>query len=672
MKTELSRLEQGAGQNNAAPDGLLPASQATLEQKNAELIARNEELLRTEQKLLLQSTALETVANAVVITDAKGIILWVNPAFTVLTGYAAEEVIGQNPRLLKSGKHTPEFYKNLWGTLLAGKAWRGNFTNRRKDGRLYHDEHTITPVLSKEGVVTHFIAILNDVTERKRAEEQVAEQAAFLDKARDGIVVRDLEGRILYWNEGAERIHGWKREEVMGRNITEWIAPYPTQNDKIHQAIISTGEWSGETAHLTKDGREIIVEVHATLIRDNEGRPKSTLAINTDITEKKKIETQFMRAQRMESIGTLAGGIAHKLNNILSPIMLSIATLQEESENSEMKEILDTIAMSANQGAEIVRQVLSFTRPVEGERTTIEPEVLLKNAESIVKDTFPKDIRLEFSVARCTWRLLGDPTQLRQVLLNLCLNARDAMPNGGVLTISAANCELDEQYAAANILAKPGRYVKISVADTGAGMPPELLDKIFEPFFTTKELEGNAGLGLSTVAGIVKGHDGSVSVSSEPGNGTTFDIYLPVTEKIAPEPSYEQPEQTTVSRGNGETILVVDDETSLLTITSQTLRNFGYKVLTAADGAEAVSTYADHRDEIALVLTDTIMPIMDGPAMAHALMEINPSVKIIAVSGFNSKNEMTKTRDPGVRCYLTKPFTSPTLLKSISKILHEA
>jgi nitrogen-specific signal transduction histidine kinase/ActR/RegA family two-component response regulator len=395
------------------------------------------------------------------------------------------------------------------------------------------------------------------------------------------------------------------------------------------------------------------------------------LAINTDITEKKKIEAQFMRAQRMESIGTLAGGVAHDLNNILTPIMLSIEILKDLSTGPEAKNILQTLEVSAKRGADIVRQVLSFARGLEGQRIEVQPKHLLKDLESIIKDTFPKDIRLQFSVPNEIWTILGDPTQVHQILLNLCVNARDAMPNGGTLTVGVENCVLDEQYAAMNIQAKPGRYVKISVTDSGTGIPPDLIDKIFEPFFTTKALNKGTGLGLSTVMAIVKSHDGIVNVYSEPGKGTTFKVYLPAMETSS-EVRKEQSEAANLPRGNGETVLVVDDEASILTITSQTLQAFGYRVVTAMDGADALSVYVQHRNEIAVVLTDMMMPVLDGPATIQALMRINPTVKIIAASGLNTNGGEAKPAGAGVKHFLTKPYTAGTLLKAMRAILDEA
>ena len=541
----------------------------------------------------------------------------------------------------------------------------------RKDGRHLEVSATISPIKDADGKITGVSKIIRDITNRKRAEAQIVEQAALLDKARDAILVRDLEGGILFWNKGAERMYGWTHQEIMGQDIGGLFYTDRKKFEEMNALTISQGEWHGELQHLTKDHGNITIESRLTLIRDNEERPKSVLSINTDITEKKKIEAQFMRAQRMESIGTLAGGVAHDLNNILAPIMMSIEVLKEISSDPQAKTILDTIDVSARRGADIVRQVLSFARGLEGERVEVQPKHLLKDLENIIKDTFPKNIRLQFSVPNDTWTILGDPTQVHQILLNLCLNARDAMPNGGNLTIGVENCVLDEQYAAMNLQAKAGRYVMISVTDSGTGMPPGILDKIFEPFFTTKELNKGTGLGLSTVLGIVKSHGGVINVYSEPGRGTTFNVDLPAIEPSS-EAGKEELEQARLPRGNGETVLVVDDEASILTITSQTLQAFGYRVLTATNGASAVAVYAERKNEIAVVLTDMMMPVMDGSATIHALLQINPAIKIIAASGLSANGTEVTASGAGARHFLTKPYTAGTLLKTLRAILDEA
>ena len=314
-----------------------------------------------------------------------------------------------------------------------------------KDGRVF--ERFSRPMLV-EGHPLGRVWSFRDITERKHAEERIAEQAALLDQARDAIVVRDLNGAILFWNKGAERIYGWTREEVMGRHIGRLIYPELKKFEEINRLFLNRGEWSGELQHLTKDRSRLMMEARWTLVRDKEGLPHSVLAINTDITEKKRMETQFMRAQRMESVGTLAGGIAHDLNNILAPIMMSIEILEQTATDPQAKKIIESIAVSSRRGADIVRQVLSFARGLEGERIEVDPKNLLIDIEAIIKETFPKNIRLEISLPEKSWKILGDPTQLHQILLNFCLNARDAMPHGGNLAITVENDVLDDQAAA--------------------------------------------------------------------------------------------------------------------------------------------------------------------------------------------------------------------------------
>ncbi|HZS07924.1 MAG TPA: PAS domain S-box protein [Blastocatellia bacterium] len=536
----------------------------------------------------------------------------------------------------------------------------------RSDGEEFPVEASISQV-EAEGQKLYTV-IMRDVTERLRHEEQLREQAELLDHAREAILVRDLEGRILFWNKGAEHLYGWTAAEALGRHIRELQFQNTMKHfEEANLKAMEQGEWIGELTQITKDGRKIITEGHWTLVRTPDGRPRSILVINADVTEKKKLEAQYLRAQRMESIGTLAGGIAHDLNNILSPILMAVQILQSRVHDESSRRMLSLLQANAERGGEMVRQVLSFARGVEGEHALLQPVHLVREIVRILKETFPKDIEISFNFLPDLWLVTGGATQIHQVLMNLCVNARDAMPGGGQLGIGAENVTLGDQYAQMNLDARPGRYVLITVADTGTGIPPEIIDQIFDPFFTTKEQDKGTGLGLSTVIGIVKSHGGFVNVYSEAGNGTKFMVYLPASE--AGQATSPNEEKQKLPFGNGELILVADDESAIREITRETLEAFNYRVLTAGDGAEAVALYAQHRNDIAVVITDMMMPFMDGPATIRALQKLNPLVRVIAATGLKANGKVTEAASAGVRIFLTKPFTAEKLLKSLAEIL---
>jgi signal transduction histidine kinase/ActR/RegA family two-component response regulator len=442
-----------------------------------------------------------------------------------------------------------------------------------------------------------------------------------------------------------------------------------SQLEEAKRGLSEKGEWISELHQMTRAREPLLVESRWTLVRDNQSQPKSILVVNSDITEKKRLEAQFLRVQRLESIGALAGGIAHDVNNILSPILLAVRMLQMRFADPESQRFLAILRESAERGGEMIKQVLQFARGLEGQRIPLQPLHLIDEVARMLRETLPKSIDVKTRMPIGVWPVIGDPTQLHQVLMNLCVNARDAMPRGGRLTLAAENIVIDESYARMNIDSRPGRYTLITVADTGVGIPPGKIDRIFDPFFTTKEPALGTGLGLSTVIGIIKGHGGFVSVSSEVGTGSEFKAYIPAIE--SPLNGIALAEAPQAEAGHSELILVVDDEAAIREITRSTLEAAGYRVLTASDGTEAVALYAQRSGDIKVVITDIVMPYMDGMATIRALRKLNPLTKIIVSTGVSGKNRNVVV-DPDVDAVLSKPYTAETLLKTLTDVLRHS
>jgi two-component system cell cycle sensor histidine kinase/response regulator CckA len=519
--------------------------------------------------------------------------------------------------------------------------------------------------------------------ENWRAEERLRRERDLISHIMEtspvGIIVTDQSGEITFANHRAVEVLSLTKNAIKNKScgVLDWcvadLEGYPIQDRPLPlKQLLETGQPVQDVCHVLDfpDDRRVLLSTNARPLLDAAGKIDGMVITIEDITEKKKLETQFLRSQRMESVGTLAGGIAHDLNNVLTPLLISVQLLKKKITGDEGQKLLDTLEANVVRGAKLVKQVLAFGRGIHGERIPIQPAHIIREIEQIVQETFPKSVEFQADSAAGLLALTGDATQLHQVLLNLCVNARDAMPAGGRLSVKMENVVLDKIHGGRDPEAKPGPYVVITVTDTGTGIPKEIRNKIFEPFFTTKAPGKGTGLGLSTCFGIIKSHGGFINYYSEVGKGSAFKVYLPADTTVV-EPKNPAVESARLPCGQDELVLVVDDEVPILALAEATLQQFGYRVLTAVNGEEAVSIYKKRQHEIAVILTDMMMPVMDGPAAIIALKAINPKVRIIGMSGFDSQGGMTTAKNAGVDHFIPKPYATEVLLHALHKVLHQ-
>jgi PAS domain S-box-containing protein len=621
--------------------------------------------LRDQRERL--DTILASIGDGVIVTDAAGRVTFLNPLAARLTG-GGPDAVGQRLSDVFTARD------DLTGRPLvdpaAASGVEPGIVQARlvaRDGTLRPISYSAAPLPNGAGSAAGTVLAFRDLTDQRQAEDAVREQAALLAAATDAILVEDPFGRVTYWNRGAERLYGWSAADAIGRDAEELLHGGPAgDRTEALMALAARGVWAGELKQRRRDGQPVIVESRWTLVKGSASRPRSRLVINSDMTETKKLQAQLLRGQRLESIGTLAGGIAHDLNNVLTPILMGLDILRSAPGEAGRLGVLETLQSAAQRGAQLVKQVLLFSRGADGCRGVLSLKPLLDEVHSILTHTLPKEIGLRVEMPMDLWPAPVDATQFTQVLMNLAVNARDAMPHGGELHIRAENLVADDHYARMHVDARPGRYVAVAVADTGEGIPPEVQERMFDPFFTTKPPGQGTGLGLSTVLGIVKSHGGFINVYSEPGRGARFVACFPAAHaSTESRPSLLLPPQA----GSGELILVVDDEAAIAEITRHTLEAHGYRVITAADGAEAVDRFREHSGEVRAVLTDMAMPVMDGPATIRAIRRLDAAVPFIASSGLSDPARAAGDAAGEVAATLSKPFTAKMLLTAVQKVL---
>jgi PAS domain S-box-containing protein len=618
--------------------------------------------------------------------DREGTFIRINDTELKMLGYTRNELVGKKKF---SDILTTESVRTFQTSfpLFQQQGWVRDleFNLIRKDGTTLPVSLSATVVNDAAGEYLHSRSVVIDIAERKHVEENLRQSEQKFHAIFDGTFqfmgLLTTEGIVVEMNQTALDIIAADLADVIGQPF--WLTPWWTysaeQREKLQQAIISaaSGEFVRfESQHIWADGTFAFVDFSLKPFFDAEGGVVMLIPEGRDITDRKRteeelrnMEAQFLRAQRLESLGTLASGIAHDFNNILTPILAAsqIIPLKLPNLDRQNLELLKLIEDSTKRGADLVKQILAFARGAEGKRVPLQVRHLLSEVLKVVRQTFPKTIRIATNIPNTDlWTVSADGTQLHQVFLNLCVNARDAMPDGGILKLEATNQLVDETYTRMSLDAHIGSYVAITVSDTGTGISAEFIDRIFDPFFTTKEQGKGTGLGLSTVLGIVKSHGGFVQVYSEVSNGSQFKVYLPA---IADTEMPKEAEQT-LFPGNEELILIVDDEPLIRQVAQTVLESHNYRTLLAGDGIEAIAAYAQHRREISIVLMDMMMPLMDGITAIRTLQKLNPTIKVIATSGLTSNAQLTEEPGIEVKAFLPKPYTAKELLDVLQKVLH--
>ncbi len=644
---------------------------------------------RSVAETLLSPSILEAIPDAVAAVNQQGVIIQINSQTEAMFGYTRDELIGQRIEILVPERQRPHHDQHREQFHRQPKIRRMgsglDLYGRRRDGTELPVEISLSPVATDDGMVV--LSVIRDIGDRKRIEEDLRRAneeldrrktrelrdsqnrlALIVDSSQDAIVGKNLDGIVTHWNKGAEQIYGYTAQEMIGRPISV-LAP-KDRADEIPGILtkIRNGQRVEyfESVRVTKDKRHLSVSISVSPIYDAEGKVVGASTIARNITAQKKIEDQLRQSQKMEAVGRLAGGVAHDFNNLLG-IVTACAELLRNRVDAESTEYIDNIHEAAKRGASLTRQLLAFSRRQPVQTQLLDLNDRLKEVSKLLHPLMGDDVDIVILPRSATAIVEADPGQLDQVVLNLAVNARDAMPHGGKLIVETATLDSDQSFAREHPAMIPGRYVMLAVSDNGTGMDEATRSRIFEPFFTTKEIGKGSGLGLATVYGIVKQSGGHIWVYSEPGHGTTFKIYLPsAEEKLGTAPA-RKAEELPVKR-DGVTVLLAEDDAIMRRLTRKMLEEHGYHVLDASDGKAALDAISAHNGTIDLILTDVVMRGMTGPELVLRVMDSHPEMKVVYMSGYTGELVANQGVDGGIRL-LEKPFTRADLLKTIDAVL---
>jgi PAS domain S-box-containing protein len=636
-----------------------------------------------EEEIRRLATAVEQSPSVIAITDLNGNLEYVNPKFTELTGYSNEEAIRENPRILRAGDQPDETYKELWETISSGNIWRGEFHNKKKSGELFWEAASVSPIFDKQGKVTNYIKIAENITERKKTEAALREAYNIINRSPAVAFLwkNDEKWPVEFVSDNVNKVFGYKAEEFILGSISYAEVIHPDDLERVGEEVKTFAEGGeGEKfSHdpyriITKDGKIKWVDDMTFTRSDEKGDIAHYEGLVWDVSarvkaevEKRELQAQLQQAQKMEAIGTLAGGIAHDFNNILGGIIgYSELAKMKAPEGGNVIAYLDKTIKAGNRAVDLIKQIMTLSRQHKQEQRPVQVRYIVKDALDLLRATLPSTIEIREDLPGDAGVVNADPNQIHQVIMNLGTNAGHAMQEGGgVLDVSLANVELDGVSASRYLDMAAGSYLRMTVGDTGYGMTSEIMERIFDPYFTTKDTGEGTGLGLSVAHGIVKAYGGTIIVYSELGKGTTFHVYLPLIHE-AEKAEKDEPKEPLPT--GSERILFIDDEQVLIEIGSEILEHLGYEVVAKRSCKEALELFRAEPDRFDLVITDMTMPHMTGDKLAQEFMKLRPDIPVILCTGHSGLVLEVKAKDIGIRAFVMKPLVMRNLAETVRKV----